>query len=68
MDLNSPGPHPCEDGRCDQVEQGNHRLCRWRTSDFEWCGDGLCDALESHEGSCSEDCVGPENREELNSN
>ena len=55
-----PGPHPCGDNVCDQVERNNPRLCprdcEERPDDFDWCGDGLCDALENHQSSCPRDC------------
>ena len=64
-----PGPHPCGDNVCDQVEQNNPRLCprdcEERPADYDWCGDGLCDALERHRSSCPSDCGSSPNPENL---
>ncbi len=47
---------------CDSNEAHNPGLCprdcgvEPRDDDGDWCGDGLCDAIEQWEMSCPEDC------------
>ena len=58
---NPPGMHPCGDGRCDQAEQGNPRLCPRDCGGVpppngDWCGDGLCDGHEQWARDCPVDC------------
>lgn len=53
--------HPCGDGQCDDVETKNPKLCPRdcgadKPADGDWCGDGICDALEEDKGTCAKDC------------
>jgi len=52
---------PCGDGRCDEAETNDPKLCPRDCSDSppeggDWCGDGICDAYEKAKGDCSKDC------------
>jgi hypothetical protein len=62
-DTPPPGEevHPCGDGQCDDVETGNPKLCprdcgAETPAGGDWCGDGVCDALEEDKGICAKDC------------
>ncbi len=53
--------HPCGDGQCDDVETKNPKLCprdcgAEKPAGGDWCGDGVCDALEEDKGICAKDC------------
>ena len=54
------GRPPCGDRICDRAEMHNPLLCPRdctnKPDTFDWCGDGICDALEHWEDSCSKDC------------
>ena len=51
---------PCGDGECDDAEKLDPKLCprdcASPPASGDWCGDGVCDALEEHKGSCAKDC------------
>jgi len=53
--------HPCGDGQCDDEETKNPKLCPRdcgveTPAGGDWCGDGICDALEEDKGTCAKDC------------
>ena len=52
---------PCGDGECDDAEKQDASLCprdcaKTAPAGGDWCGDGICDALEEHKGDCAKDC------------
>ena len=49
---------PCGDGIYDGFETNNLDICPRDcvSEDRDWCGDGICDDLESCMRTCSEDC------------
>jgi hypothetical protein len=52
---------PCGDGECDDAEKNDANLCprdcsKTAPEGGDWCGDGICDALEEYKGDCAKDC------------
>lgn len=52
---------PCGDGECDDAEKNDANLCprdcsKTAPEGGDWCGDGICDALEEYNGECAKDC------------